>query len=201
MGHKMDLISLFYSSLRANVISFDYRGYGSSTGKPSERGIQADVEAVIKYALNCPIIDKNKIFLYGKSLGGAVAVSGMTTYQDKIQGLIIENTFACMDDVVRDITHLPSCIVSTLLRSHWPSIDRIGWISRPVMVICGDCDELVNCENSKHLFAAADSAKFKDFYLVKGGNHAKTYKVNTEEYVARIGGFMNKVLTKYPIAQ
>ena len=65
---------LLYRHCHINILLFDYRGYGKSTGVPSEAGLYLDAEAVYDYARRRPDINQQKIFLFGRSLGGAVAV-------------------------------------------------------------------------------------------------------------------------------
>jgi abhydrolase domain-containing protein 13 len=69
-----DALGLF-QKVRANVLLLDYRGYGLSEGTPSEEGLLNDADAVLDFALlRRDVIDPSKIFLFGRSLGGAVAV-------------------------------------------------------------------------------------------------------------------------------
>ena len=51
-----------------------YRGYGHSEGTPSEEGLELDAEAIFDWAINSPQVNKSKLFVMGKSLGGAVAI-------------------------------------------------------------------------------------------------------------------------------
>ena len=73
MGMRMDYLEQLYKLVKANVFIISYRGYGKSEGVPSEQGIMLDAKAAIEH-INKLKIDKNKIFLYGRSLGGAVAI-------------------------------------------------------------------------------------------------------------------------------
>lgn len=80
----------------------DYRGYGKSEGSPSESGLMMDAEATIEFVFHLlEGIDTNKIFILGKSLGGAVTVYG-AIYGAKygIKGIILENTFTTLERVV-----------------------------------------------------------------------------------------------------
>ena len=77
-----------------------YRGYGDSEGEPSEEGLHLDAEATLDYALNDPNIDNDRLFVFGRSLGGAVAVRLAAEKGANIKGLIIENTFTSISDMV-----------------------------------------------------------------------------------------------------
>ena len=72
ISHRLDIIRML-NSLGLNIFIFDYRGYGRSRGWPTEKGTYLDLEAAHEYVLNRDDIDKEKIIVYGKSLGGAVA--------------------------------------------------------------------------------------------------------------------------------
>ena len=77
----------------------DYRGYGHSEGNPSERGLQYDAEATLDWALGNQDIDHTKIFIFGRSLGGAVTIDLASKRQQDISGIIIENTFTSLSKV------------------------------------------------------------------------------------------------------
>jgi pimeloyl-ACP methyl ester carboxylesterase len=88
--------------LDANVLIFDYRGYGNSDDVPiNEEGLKLDGAAVMRYIDNREDIDRSKIFLFGRSLGGAVAVHTATAFSHAIAGIILENTFTSISDMVR----------------------------------------------------------------------------------------------------
>ena len=65
---------MLYFELEVNVLIVGYRGYGHSEGTPSEEGLELDAEAIFDWAINSPQVNKSKLFVMGKSLGGAVAI-------------------------------------------------------------------------------------------------------------------------------
>lgn len=79
-----------------NVVAISYRGYGHSSGSPSEKGILLDSQTALDYIQSHPILQSSPLFLYGQSLGGAVAIglASDQVNQGKITGVILENTFA-----------------------------------------------------------------------------------------------------------
>lgn len=74
IGNRLYAIEVMYFELEVNVLIVGYRGYGHSQGTPSEEGLEIDAEAVFKYASENKDINKQKLFIIGKSLGGAVAI-------------------------------------------------------------------------------------------------------------------------------
>jgi len=64
----------FYYEMECNILIVGYRGYGHSQGQPTEEGLELDAEAIFQWAIECKDINKKKIFVFGRSLGGAVAI-------------------------------------------------------------------------------------------------------------------------------
>ena len=67
---------------------------------PTEHGLKLDAEATLNYISNRHDIDQNKIYVFGRSLGGAVAIQACLNTEFNIQGLIVENTFSSISDMV-----------------------------------------------------------------------------------------------------
>ena len=87
-----------------NLVIFGYRGYGKSEGTPSEEGVYLDGLAMSKYVFEDKeaekYIDKENVFLFGRSLGGAVAAKVALDKSFPFKGIIIENTFTSLGDLV-----------------------------------------------------------------------------------------------------
>lgn len=101
---------LLYRQCQINILLFDYRGYGKSTGFPSEAGLYLDAQAVYDFARGRNDLNQQKIFLFGRSLGGAVAIHlGKTTNfsnEFKIIFLLIEQLLNCH----KSMRHLHSTV-------------------------------------------------------------------------------------------
>lgn len=78
-----------------------YEGYGNSKGRPSEKGLCLDAAYMMRYISSRRDVDKTKVWVYGESIGGAVAIWFTERYQDRIQGLIIENSFTSLLDMIK----------------------------------------------------------------------------------------------------
>lgn len=103
MGFRLPNVAMYAQACVSNVLIFDYRGYGDSEGSPTEAGLELDAEAVMRYLDAKPDIDHRKVFFFGRSLGGAVAVRAATNLrrpEDKLAGIILENTFTSIGDMV-----------------------------------------------------------------------------------------------------
>jgi fermentation-respiration switch protein FrsA (DUF1100 family) len=132
-----------FHQLNVNIVAFAYRGYSSSNGTPSEDGIKKDAHAIVDFVKNEPMIDKDKMFLIGRSLGGAVAIYTASQYKQLFRGVIVENTFTSMGDMVDKIFFFLRYFKFLILRNYWQSIDLVKDIQSPMLFITGDQDELV----------------------------------------------------------
>ena len=93
IGHRVPNALLMLVNLKANVVLVDYRGYGKSEGEPSEDGLYLDAEATLDYVMTRPDLDKTKVLLFGRSLGGAVAVRLASANPHRVAAIVVENTF------------------------------------------------------------------------------------------------------------
>jgi abhydrolase domain-containing protein 13 len=121
-----------------------YRGYGKSTGFPSESGLKIDAQVSLDYLLKQRTgIDRKKIVVFGSSLGGAVAIDLAHSNQEKLHALALENTFTCIPDLVDSV--LPALkYFKFLVTNPWHSLTKIKTVSKvPVLFLSGQKDELV----------------------------------------------------------
>lgn len=163
LSDRLDFFELLYKSLRVNIYAVSYRGYGFSKGNPSEKGLQKDCKAVIKYATTNINTDPTNIFVLGRSLGGAVAIYSAFIAQDLLRGIIIENTFTSMNDLVDEVLPYFSFIKTILLKSHWPNLNIIKELQIPILFISGTQDELIPACQMMKLFNSANNSKYKEF--------------------------------------
>lgn len=152
-----------------DVLIFDYRGFGDSTGSPSEAALSADALLVWQYACETLGYHERNIVVFGESIGGAVALSLWSNTNPKPpqpQALVLNSTFASMTQTVR--WHYPLFPFHLLLLDRWPSIDRIGRVSSQVIVFHGTDDEIVPIDHARALAKASSQARF---IVISGGTH------------------------------
>ena len=163
-----------------NVFIFDYRGYGRSEGDPSLRGIQLDAEAALGKLLTLPSVDRNRIALFGQSLGGTAAVNLAAAAPGKglVKALIIDSAFASHRIIAREkIENLcfwpfPD-LLSPFFSSSYSPIKRIADIApAPVLILHGLHDSIVPVNHSSLLFAAASAPK--ELWLTTGEGHIRS---------------------------
>ena len=171
-----------------SVFLFDYRGYGRSSGKPSESGLYDDALAAYLYLAEAKRIPFQRIVLFGRSLGAAVA--GEVATRRPIAGLILESAFPSIEALAE--AHSLGPPARWLLRSRFNLADRVRKIHVPILVVHGDRDDTVPIEMGKQVFEAAHAPK--SFFIIPGANHNDTYLVGGKPYFQRFKRFVEEVV-------
>lgn len=169
--------------LGLGLLALDYRGYGESEGKPSEQGLYRDARAAYDYLVNQRQIAPHRIVIYGHSLGSAVAVELATTVP--AAGLIIEGALTSVPD--RGAELWPLIPVRLIARNRFNSLERIGRLKMPVLLIHGRDDMTIPIAHGRRLFDAAPEPR--TFLEVPGG-HDDAYSVGAREYEDGISRFL-----------
>ncbi|CDW78903.1 hydrolase of the alpha beta superfamily [Stylonychia lemnae] len=151
-------------------------------------------EAIVKYVKGESRINKMKLFVHGRSLGGAVAIYTVQQYPELFRGMIIENTFTSIEDMADQLFFFARHVKQYILRNHWRSIDIVDQITLPALYVTGDADELVPFEMTQVLYQRSRNTKFKNIYVVKGGTHNDTWYVGGQRYLDKLEEFIWKAL-------
>ena len=176
--HRLENLKRLYQ-LGLSVFLFDYRGYGRSQGRPSEEGLYQDARGAYDYLTRTRMIRSERIVIFGRSLGGAVA--GELASQKPAAGLILESVFPSIEAVAK--FHYGGLPVHWLLGADFKLIDHLPQLSLPKLIIHGDKDDIIPLELGKQVFEAAKPPKF--FYLIEGADHNNTYQVGGAAYFRR----------------
>lgn len=190
IAHRLESIDIMMRRLECNVFMLSYRGYGASEGQPSQRGISLDAQAALDHLLGRPDIDRSRIVVFGRSLGGAVAADLVYRNPGKVAALVLENTFTSILDMAPVMLPPMRYLVGTrgvkplnaLVRSQWRTIDIIGKIEEPVLFLSGALDEMVPPAHMAALYAAARNnpkCLFTDF---ETGMHMDTWMRGGDRY-------------------
>jgi alpha-beta hydrolase superfamily lysophospholipase len=175
-------------SLGLAVLIFDYRGYGRSTGGfPSETKVYADAETAWKYLVEKRGFRPEHIFIYGHSLGGAVAIE-LAMHHPGAAGLIVESSLTSIADMGRRLPMFRWLPVDLLVRERFRSISKVGSLKIPVLFLHGTSDRTVPSQMSQQLYAAAPEPK--QLVLVPGGHHADCATVGGSLYMDAVRGFV-----------
>lgn len=170
-------------ALGFSVLAVDYRGFGQSRGAlPSERSVYQDALIAWEHLARLqPEADKR--FIYGHSLGGAVAVNlaHELTGENRAQaaGLIVESSFTNLGDVAAAVTNT-SLPVRWLLSQEFDSLSKIGEVGIPVLIAHGRDDRYVPSRFSEALFDAASEPK--QLLLIEGANHNNGLRMAGNSY-------------------
>jgi len=186
ISHRLDSIEVFHR-LGLSVFIIDYRGYGLSEGKPSEQGTYLDAEAAWHYLVEEQHILPEQIVLFGRSLGGAVAV--WLAQQHTPGVLILESTFTSVPDV--GAKHYPFLPIRWLSRFQYNSLERLPTIQCPILIIHSPDDEIVPYNHGQQLFAAAPEPKA---FLSLTGGHNEGFLITGQTYEAGLANFINAYL-------
>jgi len=187
ISHRLDSLRLFHE-LGLNVLIFDYRGYGHSGGVPSEQGTYRDAEAAWRYLTHTRRIPAAKIVVFGRSLGGAVAVwlAGHTAPA----ALILESTFTSVRDMAA--RYYPWLPVSLLLHTRYPTLDRIAGLRLPTLIVHSREDEVIPYESGQRLFAALRGPA--QFLSLQGG-HNDAFLTDQTRYRDGLAAFLRRYTT------
>ena len=164
-----------------SVVAIDYRGFGKSDGEmPSEEGVYDDARVAWRWLI-AHEGDPAKRYVYGHSLGTAVATQLATDEgaRDGPAGLILEGGFTSLPEMAKALA--PSWLpVDWFVTQRFDTIDKIARVSAPVLLVHGTGDRLVPHRFSEALYAAAPEPK--KLVLVEGGGHYNTSWVGAAQY-------------------
>lgn len=178
-----------FHQLDLNVLIVDYRGYGESTGSPSEEGLYRDAEAMWQHLVAERGIDPNRIVVFGRSLGGGPA-TWLATQHDA-GALIVESAFTSVPDMAAH--HYPWLPARQLTTTQFNNRERIGHIDAPLLVIHSRGDEVVPFKHGRELFDAAREPK--QFLEIDGG-HNDGFLVSADRYLQAIDRFLRDHLPR-----
>jgi fermentation-respiration switch protein FrsA (DUF1100 family) len=167
---------------RSEVFIVGYRGYGRSEGRPDEDGLYLDAHAAWRH-LTEDGVKPGRIVIFGKSLGGAVAVD--LAIREPAAGLIVESSFSSIPDMAR--VHYPF-VPRFMIRTRMDSLAKVPLVSCPKLFIHSHVDEVVPYRLGRRLFDAASEPK--SFLEVVGAGHNETWIVGGDAYFDAIGEFV-----------
>jgi len=184
ISHRLESIQMF-NRLGFSTFIFDYRGYGESGGRISERGTYTDAEAAWNYLIQQREISTDEIIIVGRSLGGSIAAWLAQGRMPK--GLILESTFTSIKDIGAEL--YPYLPVRLVLRFNYNTLDYIENVNCPVLIVHSRNDEMISIEHGRKLFKAAKEPK--KFLEIKG-THNEAIMEARKKYTEGLNSFMSK---------
>ncbi len=177
-----------FRNLGFSVFLLSYRGYGKSAGVfPSEESIYVDAETAWNYLITIRKFTPSSVFIYGHSLGGAVAIQLALNHPDT-GGVIVEGTFTSIAEMARLHPQYRILPLDIIIKHRFDSIHKVGRLEVPVLYIHGTRDETVPYEMTRELFERTASSK--RIKLILGGGHNNTAAVGGEEYLQAVRDFV-----------
>ncbi len=164
-----------------NLLCFDYRGFGYSTGRPRRRGIVDDVHAAVEYVCERPDVDADSVALVGQSLGGAVSIVAVAEGAP-VCGLVTDGAFDSYQGATRWLLS-ESWLTWGAARpaARWlisPGLDPIDYVAQiaptPLLIIQGTEDHLIDWHTAERLYEAARQPK--DLMIVEGAGHFDAFE-------------------------
>ncbi len=171
----------------SSVLILDYRGYGKSPGRPTERGLYRDAEAGYDHLIGMGY-EPGQIVVLGESLGSAVAVD--LVCRRPCAGLTLECPFTSLSAMAGTIVPL----AGRLFASGYNTRHKIAAVHAPLLIIHGDRDRTVPHAMGRALFEAANEPK--SFWTVEGATHVDLVEVAGPLYRARLQAFYESILSR-----
>lgn len=178
-----------------NVLAVDYRGFGKSTELlPSEETAYEDARVALE-ELKRRQPDPAQRFIYGHSLGGALAIDlaagPLKESANQVAGVIIESTFTSIPAVVRAMKYGWVPGIGLAVTQPFDSAVKIGKVEVPLLIIHGTADGIVPHSMADELYAAA-SSKVKTVIKIEGGSHSGASRVGGATYRDAVLGFIRR---------
>ncbi|XP_066926422.1 protein ABHD13-like [Clytia hemisphaerica] len=196
IGHRLSNAFLLYTYTGSNVFLLEYRGYGKSEGSPSEKGFELDGVASLEYLLSRPDIDHQKLILYGRSLGGAVAfnIAALEQYTNFLFAVIVENTFTSIPEISKYLFKYLKGLPEWCYKNKFLSINRVRLITTPTLFLSGLSDQLVPPNHMLKLYNTSES-DMKRMETFESGTHNETWQC--QGYTEAINRFLNDVYSAH----
>jgi len=180
-----------FHQLGFSVLLMDYRGYGRSEGSfPTESQVYQDATTAWNYLVKQQQIQPSQIFIYGHSLGGAIAID-LAVQHPEAAGLIVESSFTSIGDIAKLQSRFWMFPVDLILNQRFDSISKVRSLQMPVLFIHGTADFLVPAVMSQQLYAAAPEPKH--LFLVPGAGHNNLAEIAGMQYLQAVQKFCQQV--------
>ena len=186
-GDLTQLAAIFHQ-LEVSVLLIDYRGYGQSSPIfPNEARVYEDATAAWQYLTQVQQIEPERIFVYGHSLGGAIAIE-LATKHPEMAGLIVEGTFTSIQDMAGLMPAIKLFPLRWLVTQRFDNLTKIKSLQTPILILHGTADEVIPLYMSKELYAAAPEPK--QLVIIDRAGHSNLPEFNSSKYLQTLKQFI-----------
>lgn len=188
-----DQLGSVFNQMGVNFLPVDYRGYGKSTGSPTVTEMMRDAHRIFSFVQNWLIKNNyNGPFLVmGRSLGSASALELASSYQQDLQGLIIESGFAYISPLLK-LLGLDPDQIGFQEESGPGNLDKISKITQPTLIIHAEQDHIIPYSEAKILYENCP-ANEKNLLTIAHANHNDIFAWGLKNYLQAIAELLKKV--------
>ena len=193
ISHRLETLKIL-NQLGLSTLIFDYRGYGRSAGKPSEKGTYLDAEAAWNFLIHARKVDPRQIIIWGRSLGGAIAARTASRYPAGL--LILESSFTSVPAVAHEhIAWLPAWF---FVKYRYDTGRYLEQITAPTLIIHSPDDEIIPFAQGLKLFEILKGPKA---FLEIRGSHNRGFIDSLAVYEPGIDTFIRRYVeaTEVPV--
>lgn len=201
MSMRLHFLRALVRVLDCRAFILSYRGYGESEGSPSENGLKMDAEAAMDYLLQRDDVSENGTVLMGRSLGGAVAIHAAVKYKQNIAGLIVENTFASIEEMAPLALPFLRPLVGEgkpcnwLIRNKWDSCRAIkSLVETPTLFMVSLADEIVHPGQMFKLYKVHGEKPWL-LHSFEDAAHMDCYHTHGPQYWPRLKDFFDSLFS------
>ena len=181
LGHRISTVKI-WNDLGYNLMIFDYRGFGISTGSPSEENCYEDTKTCYEWLKDNNKLSK-KLIIHGRSLGGGPATWAALNLSS--HGLILESTFTSIPDMGRK--QFPILPVDLITYIEFPILERVSKLTIPLLVLHSKDDEFIPYSMAERL-AATGGVELQDLTGDHNSGFTRTidYKDKLEDFISTL---------------
>ncbi len=196
ISHRLHHLMLLHAA-DLSVLIIDYRGYGESSGSPTEEGLYLDADAAWEHLTESKGIDPARIALYGESIGCVPALHLAREIRRAGRpdpgALVLEGAFTSALEMGRRV--FPFLPLRLILSMKMDNLSTVAEVDAPMLFIHGSNDEIVPIRMARRVFDASP-ARLKEFHEVRGGMHNTIWMIAGNEIQQAIRAFLVKALER-----
>lgn len=186
IAHRLDYLRMFHD-LGLSTLIIDYRGYGRSSGTPSEAGSYLDADAAWRHATLTLGFPADRIVIFGESLGGGIATR--LAVANRPGALVLASTFTSIPDLGAEL--YPLLPVRLLANIRYDNLARLPQVACPILVMHSRDDDIIPFSHGRRLF---ESARAPKQFLEMSGGHNEGFVFARQDWIRQLDGFLHRAV-------